>query len=46
MGQREKRRRDFQAERFGGLHVEEEFKGCRLLDLRSTGLAPLRILST
>jgi hypothetical protein len=32
IGEREQRRRDFQAERFGGLHIDEEFKGCRQLD--------------
>src|SRR5215470_5480151 len=43
---RQQRRHDCQAERLRRLEVDDQFELRRLLDGRSAGLAPLRILST
>jgi hypothetical protein len=42
----QQRRRDREAEGLGGLEVDDEFEFGRLLDWRSTGFVPLRVLST
>ena len=46
IGPQQHRRRDGEPEGLRGLHVDDQLELRRLLDWRSAGFAPLRILST